>query len=95
MRRRTSATVASSSREVTVMASERGLERRVQGRRRREGAREKREGVEVGGDMHFAHQVGVTHYYHIFYEGCLTNFDIGDNGAEATLLYPEFVVNGA
>ncbi|CAN6338114.1 unnamed protein product [Urochloa humidicola] len=35
-----------------------------------------------------ANQVGVTHYYHIFYAGCLTNFEIED-GAEATLLYPE------
>ena len=40
-------------------------------------------------DTNFAHQVGVTHFYHIFYEGCLTNFDIGDYGAEATLLYPD------
>ncbi|XP_052138124.1 isoflavone reductase homolog [Oryza glaberrima] len=40
-------------------------------------------------DTDFAHQVGVTHFYHIFYDGCLTNFDIGDNGAEATLLYPD------
>ncbi|KAK2630783.1 hypothetical protein QOZ80_UnG0725880 [Eleusine coracana subsp. coracana] len=23
------------------------------------------------------HQIGVGHFYHIFYEGCLTNFDIG------------------
>uniref|UniRef100_A0ACD5Y5E8 Uncharacterized protein n=1 Tax=Avena sativa TaxID=4498 RepID=A0ACD5Y5E8_AVESA len=38
----------------------------------------------------FANQVGVGHYYHIFYEGCLTNFDIGDAGEEeASLLYPE------
>ncbi|KAL6905924.1 hypothetical protein ACP4OV_003525 [Aristida adscensionis] len=36
-----------------------------------------------------AHQVAVGHFYHIFYEGCLTNFDIGEDGAEATLLYPE------
>jgi uncharacterized protein YbjT (DUF2867 family) len=36
-----------------------------------------------------ANQVGVTHYYHFFYEGCLTNFEIGEDGAEATLLYPE------
>uniref|UniRef100_A0A0A8ZQ06 GSVIVT00038746001 n=1 Tax=Arundo donax TaxID=35708 RepID=A0A0A8ZQ06_ARUDO len=34
-------------------------------------------------------QMGVAHFYHIFYEGCLTNFDIGKDGAEATLLYPE------
>ncbi|TVU51750.1 hypothetical protein EJB05_03194 [Eragrostis curvula] len=40
-------------------------------------------------DMDFASQVGVGHFYHIFYEGCLTNFDIGEDGAEATLLYPE------
>ncbi|KAL6641672.1 hypothetical protein ACP70R_019853 [Stipagrostis hirtigluma subsp. patula] len=40
-------------------------------------------------DMDLAHQVGVGHFYHIFYEGCLTNFDIGEDGAEATLLYPE------
>ncbi|XP_048554513.1 isoflavone reductase homolog [Triticum urartu] len=37
-----------------------------------------------------ANQVGIGHYYHIFYEGCLTNFDIGDDGEEeASLLYPE------
>ncbi|PWZ31052.1 Isoflavone reductase [Zea mays] len=36
-----------------------------------------------------ANQAGVGHYYHIFYEGCLTNFEIGDDGADATLLYPE------
>ncbi|KAF8666302.1 hypothetical protein HU200_053661 [Digitaria exilis] len=34
-------------------------------------------------------QVGVTHFYHIFYEGCLTNFEIGEDEAEATMLYPE------
>jgi pinoresinol/lariciresinol reductase len=39
--------------------------------------------------MDFASQVGVGHYYHIFYEGCLTNFIIGEDGAEATLLYPD------
>ncbi|CAM0907471.1 unnamed protein product [Alopecurus aequalis] len=38
----------------------------------------------------FPNQVGVAHYYHMFYEGCLTNFDIGDDGEEeASLLYPE------
>ncbi|XP_037483336.1 isoflavone reductase homolog [Triticum dicoccoides] len=37
-----------------------------------------------------ANQVGIGHYYHIFYEGCLTNFDIRDDGEEeASLLYPE------
>ncbi|KAK3136428.1 hypothetical protein QOZ80_5BG0434170 [Eleusine coracana subsp. coracana] len=40
-------------------------------------------------DLDFPNQVGVGHFYHIFYEGCLTNFEIGDDGAEATLLYPE------
>ncbi|BAF29550.1 isoflavone reductase homolog [Oryza sativa Japonica Group] len=40
-------------------------------------------------DLDFASQVGIGHYYHIFYEGCLANFEIGDNGAEATQLYPE------
>uniref|UniRef100_A0A0A9FGM7 Uncharacterized protein n=1 Tax=Arundo donax TaxID=35708 RepID=A0A0A9FGM7_ARUDO len=39
-------------------------------------------------DVDFANQVGITHFYHIFYEGCLTNFDVED-GAEATHLYPE------
>ncbi|XP_044964184.1 isoflavone reductase homolog [Hordeum vulgare subsp. vulgare] len=37
-----------------------------------------------------ANQVGIGHYYHIFYEGCLTNFEIGHDGEEeASLLYPE------
>ncbi|PIN07368.1 (-)-lariciresinol reductase [Handroanthus impetiginosus] len=39
------------------------------------------------GDL--AHQVGIGHFYHIFYEGCLTNFEIGYNGEEASKLYPE------
>ncbi|KAJ1265188.1 hypothetical protein BS78_08G060200 [Paspalum vaginatum] len=37
----------------------------------------------------FASQAGIGHYYHIFYEGCLTNFEIGEDGVEATVLYPE------
>ncbi|KAJ1277894.1 hypothetical protein BS78_04G037700 [Paspalum vaginatum] len=37
----------------------------------------------------FITQVAVGHFYHIFYEGCLTNFEVGEDGAEATLLYPE------
>ncbi|KAG8375163.1 hypothetical protein BUALT_Bualt10G0071800 [Buddleja alternifolia] len=37
----------------------------------------------------FATQVGLGHFYHIFYEGCLTNFEIGENGEEASELYPE------
>ncbi|KAI4370781.1 hypothetical protein MLD38_019091 [Melastoma candidum] len=39
--------------------------------------------------MAYASQVGVVHYYHIFYEGCLTNFEIGEGGEEASKLYPE------
>ncbi|KAL0393742.1 UNVERIFIED_CONTAM: Isoflavone reductase [Sesamum latifolium] len=37
----------------------------------------------------FAKQVGIGHFYHIFYEGCLTNFEIGEDGEEASKLYPE------
>ncbi|KAL6905843.1 hypothetical protein ACP4OV_003444 [Aristida adscensionis] len=40
-------------------------------------------------DTDLAHQVGVGHFYHIFYEGCLTNFQIGEDGVEATALYPD------
>nr|GMD74580.1 isoflavone reductase homolog [Ipomoea batatas] len=40
-------------------------------------------------DMDYAGQVGVGHFYHIFYEGCLTNFDIGEDAEEASQLYPE------
>lgn len=39
--------------------------------------------------MDYAGQVGVGHFYHIFYEGCLTNFEIGENAEEASKLYPE------
>ncbi|XP_037483337.1 isoflavone reductase homolog [Triticum dicoccoides] len=42
----------------------------------------------IGTDL--TNQVGVGHFYHIFYEGCLTNFDIKDNEEEeASLLYPD------
>ncbi|KAL2333952.1 hypothetical protein Fmac_015165 [Flemingia macrophylla] len=34
-------------------------------------------------------QVAIGHFYHIFYEGCLTNFEIGEDGVEASKLYPE------
>ncbi|KAM3209316.1 hypothetical protein ACQJBY_063789 [Aegilops geniculata] len=34
-------------------------------------------------------QMAVGHFHHIFYEGCSTNFDIGGDGEEASLLYPE------
>lgn len=37
----------------------------------------------------FLHQVAVCHFHHIFYEGCLTNFDIGKGCEEAFLLCPE------
>ncbi|KAI3692187.1 hypothetical protein L6452_31998 [Arctium lappa] len=37
----------------------------------------------------YAEQVGLTHYYHVFYHGCLTNFEIGDDAEEASLLYPD------
>ncbi|XP_071724499.1 isoflavone reductase homolog [Rutidosis leptorrhynchoides] len=36
--------------------------------------------------LDFASQVGVGHFYHIFYEGCLTNFEVKE---EASKLYPE------
>lgn len=36
-----------------------------------------------------AEQIGMTHFYHIFYEGCLYSFEIGDDGREATTLYPD------
>ncbi|KAK9148187.1 hypothetical protein Scep_006944 [Stephania cephalantha] len=40
--------------------------------------------------MDYAGQVGVCHFYHIYYEGCLTNFEIGEGEEEASKLYPEF-----
>ncbi|KAH9619664.1 hypothetical protein KSS87_015530 [Heliosperma pusillum] len=36
----------------------------------------------------FAQQVGIGHFYHIFYEGCLTNFEVSED-EEASKLYPE------
>ena len=39
--------------------------------------------------MDYAGQVGVGHFYHIFYEGSLTNFKIREEGEEASKLYPE------
>ncbi|WRX17103.1 NmrA-like domain - like 8 [Theobroma cacao] len=41
------------------------------------------------GEQNYAEQVGLTHYYHVCYEGCLANFEIGDGGEEASKLYPE------
>ncbi|KAM6586385.1 hypothetical protein CsatA_008990 [Cannabis sativa] len=40
-------------------------------------------------DLDYAWQVGMGHYYNVFFEGCLTNFEVGDEGVEATQLYPE------
>ncbi|KAK9275037.1 hypothetical protein L1049_022295 [Liquidambar formosana] len=39
--------------------------------------------------MDYASQVGVGHFYHIFYEGCLTNFEVGEEAEEASKLYPD------
>ncbi|KAI4327993.1 hypothetical protein L6164_020393 [Bauhinia variegata] len=39
--------------------------------------------------LDYASQVGVGHFYHIFYEGCLTNFETGQDAEEASQLYPE------
>ncbi|KAL3598818.1 hypothetical protein D5086_006736 [Populus alba] len=39
--------------------------------------------------MDYVNQAGMGHFYHIFYEGCLTNFEIGEDGEEASDLYPE------
>lgn len=40
-------------------------------------------------EQNYAEQVGLTHYYHVCYEGCLANFEIGDGAVEASKLYPE------
>ncbi|KAG8375164.1 hypothetical protein BUALT_Bualt10G0071900 [Buddleja alternifolia] len=40
-------------------------------------------------DVEYAQQVGMSHYHDVLYEGCLTNFEIGDEGEEASKLYPE------
>ncbi|XP_022963989.1 isoflavone reductase homolog [Cucurbita moschata] len=40
-------------------------------------------------DLDIAQQAGVGHFYHIFFEGCLTNFEIGEGEEEASKLYPE------
>ncbi|BBH02758.1 pinoresinol reductase 1, partial [Prunus dulcis] len=39
--------------------------------------------------MDYAGQVGAGHFYQMFYEGALTNFEIGEEGEEASKLYPE------
>ncbi|TYJ23101.1 hypothetical protein E1A91_A08G168300v1 [Gossypium mustelinum] len=40
-------------------------------------------------EQDYTEQVGLTHYYHVCYEGCLANFEIGDGAEEASKLYPE------
>ncbi|XP_055811784.1 bifunctional pinoresinol-lariciresinol reductase 2-like [Solanum dulcamara] len=40
-------------------------------------------------ELEYAEQVGLCHYYHVCYEGCLTNFEIGEEGEEASRLYPD------
>ncbi|KAL5550852.1 hypothetical protein UlMin_001028 [Ulmus minor] len=40
-------------------------------------------------EQDYAEQVGLTHYYHVCYEGCLANFEIREDALEATQLYPE------
>lgn len=39
--------------------------------------------------MDYVDKVATGHFYHLFYEGCLTNFEIGERGEEASQLYPE------
>ncbi|CAK9137825.1 unnamed protein product [Ilex paraguariensis] len=39
--------------------------------------------------LEHGNKAAAGHYYHIFYEGCLTNFEIGEEGEEASELYPE------
>ncbi|MFS7923210.1 putative oxidoreductase [Helianthus anomalus] len=34
-------------------------------------------------------QAVMSHFYHFFYEGCLANFEIGDDAEEACRLYPD------
>lgn len=45
--------------------------------------------VDFSKEKNYAEQVGLVHYYHVCYEGCLANFEIGNNGVEASELYPE------
>ncbi|KAF6151871.1 hypothetical protein GIB67_010445 [Kingdonia uniflora] len=40
-------------------------------------------------EQSYAEQVGLTHYYHVCYEGCLTNFVIDDEREEASMFYPD------
>lgn len=45
--------------------------------------------AQLKGSDDFVMQVGMGHFYHVFYEGSLTNFEIGENGEEASQLYPQ------
>ncbi|CAF1930765.1 BnaC05g29010D [Brassica napus] len=38
--------------------------------------------------MEIPHQAGIGHFYHIFYEGCLTDHKVGED-EEASSLYPD------
>ncbi|KAF5182681.1 Pinoresinol reductase [Thalictrum thalictroides] len=40
-------------------------------------------------EMNYDGQVIIGHLYHIFFEGCLANFEISEGGEEASKLYPE------
>jgi len=40
-------------------------------------------------DQPYEHQIGICHFYHMFYSGDLYNFEIGPDGRETTELYPE------
>ncbi|KAG5228624.1 hypothetical protein OIU76_018063 [Salix suchowensis] len=42
-------------------------------------------------DKDYAAKGGMGHFYHICYEGSLTNFEIGEDGEEASNLYPEVI----
>lgn len=39
--------------------------------------------------LDYEQQVGLVHYYHVCFDGCLANFEIGEEGEEASQLYPE------
>ncbi|KAH0451747.1 hypothetical protein IEQ34_019046 [Dendrobium chrysotoxum] len=50
----------------------------------------KEEFLSIIKDQEFAQQVGLGHFYHVCYEGCLTNFEIDEEEEEeASHLYPE------
>ncbi|KAM0059645.1 putative oxidoreductase [Helianthus debilis subsp. tardiflorus] len=40
-------------------------------------------------NVDIALQGAVARIYHIYYEGCLMNFEIGEGGGEASKLYPD------